>query len=239
MAPALWDPRALKRVQSPQKVNNADLPGEYYKIHSSNDEPEPLVEEQFTDERTFEECYNLDYPDETAFDLRETLIEENDMIIVTVWFENYQSLFSQNMVNQDVRGTLWNIICKHHPNVLYTEADLSHYNRNAYGYQDLANELFVDVDGLYSGPLVAIMHDQKGITLKSDKGPRSLVEAICKYLNDLEMELYGKSEGECDYKQDIVADNHYSHYLPYYEVKQYEPAVKQPLVKNEEGRCKL
>lgn len=86
----------------------------------------------FQDQQS-QDCYNLDYPEETGEDLELTLAEEK-RIVVTVWLENYQNKWGQNVLNQDVQGTLWRIICQHHPNVVYTQADLSHYNRNAYTY---------------------------------------------------------------------------------------------------------
>lgn len=96
------------------------------------------------DDRKTEECENLDYPrDESAEDLLVNLREESEKMFVTVWFQDYPNDPMQNKINQYVTDTMWKIVCSNHPNVVYTQADLSYSNRNAKSYADLAKKLYI------------------------------------------------------------------------------------------------
>ena len=77
----------------------------------------------------------------TGDDLYQILSQEDDKIIVILWFRNEYSHWYLNRENQEIRGTLMNIIELNHPNVEYHEVDMSEYNRNAYTYEELAAEL--------------------------------------------------------------------------------------------------
>ena len=127
------------------------------------------------------------------------------------------------MVNQKVRGTLYRIICMDHPNVTYTEADLSHYNRFAYTYENMIKELYIDVPALYYGPLVMVMHDQSGMAFRTEEDPDKLLKVVDEYLHNWEKQIYGHTNpvSECDDKP--VADNHYSKSTPWSVLDMYEP----------------
>ena len=214
----MWDPRALVRVKYP-KQNKTESPVE--EIVEAAQSPKPQPEPLFA--RTTDECYNLDYPVESADDLMATLTEETQNIIVTVWFENYQNLWAQNMMNQNVRGTLWRCICKKHKDVIYSEADLSHYNRYAYTYEDMAVKLDISVEALFHGPTVAIMHDQSGMTFRTDDDPDKLLRAVDEYLRSWEKQLYGIENPACDFNDKNIAENHYEFSMPYGNLEMYDP----------------
>lgn len=213
-APALWDPRALQRVYYPPQGSH---PVEEIILESAPRQPDP---QQF---RNKDECYQLDYPEETGQDLLETLVNENNNIIVTVWYENYQNQWAQNMVNQNVQGTLWRCICENHPNIIYTEADMSHYNRNAYSYEEIADQLGVQIDELLYGPTVVVMNDQTGSSFRVDQDPEKLLEAVEDYIRSQEKDVFGIVAPKCDLKDKILADNHYEHYLPNEQLEMYTP----------------
>lgn len=80
---------------------------------------------------------------QTGDELRDLIIEADDKIIVTFWFRNEYEHWYLNRENQEVRGTLMNIIKLNHPNVEYHEIDMSEYNRNAYTFEELTEELSV------------------------------------------------------------------------------------------------
>ena len=96
------------------------------------------------DTRKNDECESLNYPhDESAEDLLINLREENQKMFVTVWFQDYPNDPMQNKINQYVTETMCKLICSNHPNVVYTQADLSYSNRNAKSYADLARKLYI------------------------------------------------------------------------------------------------
>jgi hypothetical protein len=194
---------------------------EQYNKDTNNNDTEPMKD------TVKEECFTLvERPEDNAIDLLSSLTEETQSIIVTVWFENYQNAWTQNMMNQNVRGTLWRVICKNHPNVTYTEADLSHYNLNAYSYENLAKQLKIDVSTLFNGPIVSVMHDQSGLTFATDNQPEKLLKAVDTYIHQWEISLYGKTNPLCDLNNQNLANNHFESYLPYKDLEMFEPGHK-------------
>ncbi|CAI2377129.1 unnamed protein product [Moneuplotes crassus] len=213
-APALWDEKALQRVYFPP-----------HKSKNSSTKPENnYIQPESLDHHTREECYQLDYPEETGQDLLETLTNENQNIIVTVWYENYQGSWAQNMINQNVQGSLWRCLCENHPNIIYTEADLSHYNINAYTYQDLATQLEINIEDLFNGPSIVVMNDQSGTQFRTEKEPDKLVKNVEEYIRTFEKDLYGVENPKCDFQNQILAENHYEYYLPNTELDMYLPS---------------
>ncbi|CAI2377547.1 unnamed protein product [Moneuplotes crassus] len=170
-----------------------------------------------------DECFNLSYPEETGEDLKEILESENKNIVVTVWYENFQNEWAQNMVNQDVQGTLWRCLCENHPDIIYSEADISHYNLNAYTYIDLAKELEIELGELNDGPTIVVMSNHTGMTFRTEENPLKLLKATEKYIRQIEKELYGLENPYCDLKHQILADNHYEYYDPIEMLQMYRP----------------
>jgi hypothetical protein len=171
-----------------------------------------------------EECYNLQYPaNETAADLKGAYENVTDYILVTVWFDNYQNQWGQNLFNQDVRGTLWKLICKYHTNVIYTEADMSLYNNDISNYRKLADQLKLDLTNLYQGPTVLVMHNQYGEAFRTAKGPRDLVTVVDDYLTQKEISDFHADVPEYDIQNEVLAMNHYDYYMPSKDVEDYRP----------------
>jgi hypothetical protein len=215
-----WDQKALQRVYYPQKTESEVISKE------NDDDQEPVKShkepEHFT-KKPIEQCFKNEYPLETADELRVTLSEEPLNIIVTVWFENYQGKWDQNMMNQNVQGTLWRCICENHPDIIYTEADLSHYNQYAYSYFALAKKLEIGVKTLYHGPTVAVMRDQTGMTFRAHDDSEKLLNAVEQYIRELELKFDGVENPLCDMRDQSLAENHYEVYMPYGELEMYDP----------------
>ncbi|CAI2376600.1 unnamed protein product [Moneuplotes crassus] len=166
-------------------------------------------------ESPHEDCYTLSYPeDETAKDLEYALLNDAESLIVTVWFYNFQNQWGQNLYNQDVRGTLWKLICKYHSFVTYTEADLSNYNSQGSDYKALAENLGIDLRNIFDGPSVTILHNKFGDALRSEKGPRDLIVKVDDYLSHKEAELYNTEPKNYDIIREILAPNKYDDYMP-------------------------
>ena len=94
--------------------------------------------------------------------MKDLLTDETKKIIVTLWFKNYQNDEEHNKRNLIIEGTLKKMISKCHPEVIYTEADLSEYNNNQKGYIQTADEWNVNLSELDEGPMVMIMYQQSG-----------------------------------------------------------------------------
>jgi hypothetical protein len=172
------------------------------------------------------ECYNLQYPEgEKAADLKEAYETVTDSIIVTVWFNNYQNQWGQNLFNQDVRGTLWKLICKYHINVIYTEADMSLYNNDISNYRKLANQLKLDLTNLYQGPTVLVMYNQYGDAFRTAKGPRDLIAIVDDHIKHKEISEFGAKILDYDLQNEVLAMNHYDYYMPSSEVQDYRPKM--------------
>jgi hypothetical protein len=211
----------LQRLYYPQ-ISEPEIILE--KCDDEDQEPvKPHKEPEHFAKKPIEQCFQNDYPIETADELHWTLSEEPLNIVVTVWFENYQGKWDQNMMNQNVQGTLWRCICENHPDIIYTEADLSNYNRYAYTYADLAKKLEIGVEALYHGPAVVVMRDQTGMTFRAHDDPEKLLNAVEQYFRELELIYDGVENPLCDMRDQSLAENHYEVYLPYGEQEMYNP----------------
>lgn len=223
-APATWDPKALQRVHFPAK--NASN-GSVKDIIAAANPPAPaklVYKQEHFSQKPTDQCYKDEYPLETADDLLATLTEETENIIVTVWYENIQGKWAQNMLNQNVLGTLWRCLCQNHPDVIYAEADLSHYNRYAYTYENLAKKLEISIDSLYGGPTIAIMRDQTGMTFRTNSEPEKLLSVVEEYLRTWEKDLFGVENPKCDLRDQSLSDNHFDAYMPYGNLDMYNPS---------------
>ncbi|CAI2374718.1 unnamed protein product [Moneuplotes crassus] len=215
--PALWDERALQRVYYPPK----DTEQQTTKPKKQYYTPDKL------NRLDTNQCYALDYPEETGQDLLETLVNEENNIIVTIWYENYQGQWAQNLINQNVQGTLWKCLCQNHPNIIYTEADVSHYNRNAYSYDDAAKKLNIYYDDLYSGPTIVVMHNQTGRQFRTEREPDKLLRVVEEYVRNWEKILYNIEAPKCDLYNKVLADNPYEYYVPLEKFDTYSPETNE------------
>ncbi|CAI2366890.1 unnamed protein product [Moneuplotes crassus] len=161
--------------------------------------------------------------DQTGDELKVTLADEVDRIVVVVWYNNLYGKWTQNRINQETRGTLMSILKNNHPNVIYHEADISTYNRNAYTYEELADELGIILSDLQYGPTVVVMYDQRGSALRSEKGSLSLVSAVDKEIHRFELEDFGSTNKVCDVDYEIEAMNQFKMYAPWDNYDSYQP----------------
>lgn len=106
--------------------------------------------------------FNWSKNTETGKDLKQTLIEEKDLIIVTHWYKHLRHESEQNKRNLIVEGSLKNLISRCHPKVRYTEANLSAFNINSYTFRDYADEWKIDLTALDDGPIIMVLYQQKG-----------------------------------------------------------------------------
>ena len=130
----------------------------------------------------------------TGDDLRQSLIEENDFIVVTYWFRHIRHDEDQNKRNLVLKGSIKNLISRCHPSVKYTEADISDYNVNAYTYQDVANEWNIDLTILDDGPLTMIIHQQHGSRFwgHKDTPVMTIMNKVDDYIRYQEKIIYGR-----------------------------------------------
>lgn len=140
-----------------------------------------------------------------------------------MWFNNLHDHWYQNRLNQETRGTLMNLLRHNHPRVIYHEADMSTYNRNAYTYEPLAKEMGIDLDQLDYGPIVVIMHDQRGDALRSEKGTLSLLSSVDKNIHHKEYKIYGSDKPLCNIDVEIEAVNEFKLYNPWDDYEYYRP----------------
>ena len=115
------------------------------------------------------------------------------------------------------------ILKNHHPNVIYHEADMSTYNRDAYSYEDLAKELGINIQDLDYGPIVVVMHDQRGSAIRSEKGSLRLVTAVDQEIHELEKQIYGVTGQPCNVDFEIEAMNQFKMHTPWENYDHYRP----------------
>jgi hypothetical protein len=171
--------------------------------------------------------YTYREDDDTGDELRITLNDESDKIIIVVWFNNRFEHEYQNKLNSEVRGSLMNIILHNHPHVEYHEADMSTYNKNAYTYLDLANELHIDLEQLLYSPAVLVMHNHDGEVLRSDTGSLNLVRGTDKLMHEKEFELYGNTNFRCEIETEIEGVNQFKDYHPWANYNYFTPDEKE------------
>lgn len=121
-------------------------------------------------------------------DLKINVGNVEDKIIVTVWFNNIYHYWEQNKKNQQVRGTIKEMIKNYHPHTVYTEADISEYNLYAYTFEELAQDWGVNIGGLHDGPLVMAMFRKHGKLLWGTNQTQTitLAESLHSHLAEIE-----------------------------------------------------
>ncbi|CAI2376825.1 unnamed protein product [Moneuplotes crassus] len=239
--PTRFRPRSADRAYYP--IEPQTIPEKPQKPQKPKKAPQPKSDNHFIKpdrlkRKTDDQCLHLKYPEEKGEDLEETLKIEDRNIIVTVWYENFQDEWDQNKVNQNVQGTLWKCLCENHPDIIYTEADISHYNINAYTYIDLADKMSINLGELHDGPTIVVMVDQKGETFRDGTNPRKLLEAVEEEIREEERKLYGKANPKCDFSSFTPADNHYTHFDAPEKLDMYKPSEKKSDKKTNKGGSK-
>ena len=135
-------------------------------------------------------------------DLKITIGNVLDKVIVTLWMKNIRHQWEQNKKNERVRDTLKELIKTHYKDfVIYTEADVSLYNINAYTFEDQAKEWGVQLDRLNDGPLVMVLYKKEGGEYWGTNNTMtlSLVKKVDKEIRDLRQRQINK-EGLKDKK---------------------------------------
>mmetsp|Transcript_3672 Transcript_3672/g.3410 ORF Transcript_3672/g.3410 Transcript_3672/m.3410 type:complete len:234 (-) Transcript_3672:96-797(-) len=100
---------------------------------------------------------------ETGHDLFVSLADEPETLFVILWFKDLDNNPRQVKVNDDARRELYSLVNTSHPGAMYTEVDMSNYNRNAYTYERLATkQLGINLSELEYGPIVIAIRDSKG-----------------------------------------------------------------------------
>ena len=158
-------------------------------------------------------------------DLKITLGNEKEKIVVTLWLENIYHEWEQNKKNQRVKGTVKNLIAQCHPNTVYTEADTSDYNINAFTFEEQAKYWGVDLRVLNEGPIVMAVYQQTGQYWWGSNSTQtiSLARALDSYLTQIEQESFGTEPSSCDIDLIFKEVNEYDVHDPWQPYGHYEP----------------
>lgn len=97
-------------------------------------------------------------------ELKDLIINNEDNIIVTVWYEHEENNDEHNKRNLITAGSVKNLLSKCHPRAIYSEADLSAYNSERRSFAQAAEEWNINTDELDEGPMVMVMYQQSGET---------------------------------------------------------------------------
>ncbi|CAI2380496.1 unnamed protein product [Moneuplotes crassus] len=97
----------------------------------------------------------------TGQELKDLIMQEDDNIIVTLWYENMEKNSDHDKRNMIMKGSLKKLLSKCHGKALYTEADMSKYNRDK-EFGKVAQDLGIQLNGLDQGPMVMILYQQQG-----------------------------------------------------------------------------
>lgn len=57
----------------------------------------------------------------------------------------------------------------------------------------------------------------------SDDGPRKLINQVDDFIHELEQKNFEETNEPCDLKHEVLADNHFEHFLPDETLKMYDP----------------
>ena len=98
----------------------------------------------------------------TGEELKDLILNEDENIVVTLWYSNDKMDEEHNKRNLIIKGSLKRLISRCHPRVLYTEADLSEYNTQRQGFVKASEEWNLNLNELDEGPMVMVMYQQRG-----------------------------------------------------------------------------
>ena len=133
-----------------------------------------------------------------------------------------------------------NILKKNHPKILYHEIDMSEYNRNADTFEELAEELGIDLKMLYDAPIVLVIYDEKGDAFTTDKGSLALVKTIDKYIHKEENQLFDENNQLWNVEQEIqYVSNFKVPTLPEMEIKEMESTSSEIQIKSRSSNSNI
>lgn len=170
-------------------------------VHIEEDDPEPEVEPELVEEKHSSNLFNPNKYVETITtgdELRERITDEKEKILIVLWYRNEYGHWYLNRNNHEVRGTLMNILFENHPIAEYHEIDMSEYNTNAGSYEELAEELGIDLKMLYDAPIALVVFNETGDAFFTDKGSLALVKTVDKYLHKTEHREFGYTNDLCN-----------------------------------------
>ena len=155
---------------------------------------------------------------------------EEEKIIVTLWVNYVYHQWGQNKKNQVIKDTLKKMIEDCHMNTVYTEADISDYNIEAYTFEDLANEWYIDLSTLSEGPMIMIMFKHSGEMFWGTyyTQTESLLNSTHKYLSKAEKDNFGVEESDCDIQVMIQEASEYEIYDPGHPYDHFRPGSNSP-----------
>ena len=171
---------------------------------------------------------NWDWSDQvvTGDDLKITLGNVMDKVIVTLWMDNVYNQWEQNKKNERVKGTVKALIERYHPNTVYVEADVSDYNRNAYTFEEQATFWGIDLKVLSEGPMIMPVYQKHGQIFWGSNQTHtiSLVRALHKHLVDVERAEFG-TEPSDDVDIELIFNevNEYNNYNPWQPYDHFYP----------------
>ena len=165
---------------------------------------------------------------QTGDDLNMLISDEDNKIIVTLWVDYVYHQWGQNKKNQVIKDTLKKMIEDCHMNTVYTEADISDYNIQAYTFEDLAKDWYIDLSTLSEGPMVMIMFKHSGEMFSSTYHTKTdaLLDSIHKTLAQNERDHFGVQQNECDINVMVQEASEYEVYDPGHPYGHFRPGLK-------------
>ena len=139
--------------------------------------------------------YDLSNQVSNGSELKSTLLNENEFIVMTVWFNHLRYNEYQNQRNLMIQSSVKDLIRRCHPYAMYTEADVSGYSESANTFIDRAKEWRLQLTDLYDGPILMVIYDCHGENFwgTADARPYNLIHTVDQYIRYLER-TYFKNE---------------------------------------------
>ena len=137
--------------------------------------------------------YDLSKNTQTGSELKDLILDEDKQIILTLWYKHEQNSKEHNKRNLITEGSIKKLLSNCHQQVIYTEADISDYNKHKDSFLQAAKEWDLNLSELDEGPLVMIMHKQEGdmFWVTRDTLLLKLVRRVDKYIMDIKKEASG------------------------------------------------
>jgi hypothetical protein len=174
----------------------------------------------------FTSSYDWTAEHPTGDDLKITLGNVKDKIIVTLWLNNVYEQWEQNKKNQRVKGTVKNLIKRCHPHAVFIEVDVSNYNREAYTFEERAKFWGIDLRMLVEGPMIMPMYQTHGQMFWGSNQTQTitLTRALHKYLSEIETSVWKEDPPkDCDIELILKEQNEYNVYNPWRDYDHYAP----------------
>ena len=175
--------------------------------------------------------YDLSNEINNGSELRSTLLGEDDSIFVTIWFDHLRNNEFQIQRNMMIQTSLKDLISRCHPKVMYTEADVSGYNKNAKSFKDEATRWGLQLTDLRDGPIIMVVYDCHGENFwgSASAKPYNIIHTVDTYIRNLETTYFNNEAPEWEIKiDDSVYDKKFEDIDPWkdYDENQAEEAEK-------------